>query len=93
MLQNSRPQPIRGFILGPAKLFILQDKSCAPTHASRSAAFMLQNSQPQRIRGFILGPAKLFMLQNKSCAPTYAGQERGIHAAEQPTAAARDFNQ
>jgi len=59
------------------------------THGSRSAAFMLQNSRPQPIRGFILGPAKLFMLQNKSCAPTYAGQERGIHAAEQPTAAAR----
>ena len=69
MLQNSRPQPIRGFILGPAKLFILQDKSCAPTHASRSAAFMLQNTRSSPIQGFILDPTTSHALQDESCAP------------------------
>jgi hypothetical protein len=42
MLQIDRPKLIQGFILGLATSYGLQDESCAPTHASRSAAFMLQ---------------------------------------------------
>ena len=33
MLQNARPRPIQGFILDPTNSNILQDESCAPTHA------------------------------------------------------------
>jgi len=46
MLQNHRQKLIQGFILCLATSNALQDESCAPTHASRSAAFMLQNTRP-----------------------------------------------
>ena len=82
MPQISRPQPIQGFILSPATSHTLQDESCAPTHASRSAAFMLQNDRPKPIQGFILGLAASYGLQDESCAPTHGSQERGIYAAE-----------
>ena len=85
MLQNDRLKPIQGFILGLATSHTLQDESCAPTHANRSAAFMLQNDRPKLIQGFILDPAISNGLQDESCAPTHAGQERGIYAAESPT--------
>ena len=82
MLQNDRPKLIQGFILSPATSHTLQDESCAPTHASRSAAFMLQNDRPKPIQGFILGLATSHALQDESCAPTHASKERGIYAAE-----------
>ena len=34
MLQNDRPKLMQGFILGLATSHVLQDESCAPTHAS-----------------------------------------------------------
>jgi hypothetical protein len=40
--RNDRRKPIQGFVLDPASSHALQDESCAPTHATRSAAFMLQ---------------------------------------------------
>ena len=59
MLQNYRTQLIQGLILDVPTSPILQDESCAPTHASRSAAFMLQNYRPKRIQGLILHPTTL----------------------------------
>ena len=54
MLQNARPKTIQGFVLDPASSHALQDESCAPTHATRSAAFMLQNHRP--FQGFPWSP-------------------------------------
>ena len=82
MLQNDRPKLIQGFILDPATSNALQDESCAPTHASRSAAFMRQSDRPKPIQGFILGLATSYGLQDESCAPTHGSQERGIYAAD-----------
>ena len=82
MLENHRPKLMQGFILGLATSYALQDESCAPTHAGRSAAFMLQNVRLKPIQGFILGLATSHTLQDESCASTHASQERGIYAAE-----------
>ena len=76
MLQDSRPQRIQGLILYPATLPALQDESCAPTHASRSAAFMLQNHRPKVIQGLILDPTTSDVLQDESCAPTHVIMRR-----------------
>ena len=52
MPQSYRPKRIQGLILDQTTSRILQDESCAPTHASRSAAFifMLQSYRPERIQ-------------------------------------------
>jgi hypothetical protein len=86
MLQNDRPKLIQGFILGLGTSNALQDESCAPTHANRSAAFMLQNDRPKLIQGFILGLATSHTLQDqyKSCAPVPGC--RRIHAHQIPIA-------
>ena len=77
MLQNYRPKLIQGLILDPPTSPILQDESCAPTHASRSAAFMLQNYRPQLIQGLILDLPTSHALQDESCAPTHANRSKG----------------
>ena len=69
MLQTDRPKLIQGFILGLGTSNALQDESCAPTHANRSAAFMLQNARSSPIQGFILDPTTSHALQDESCAP------------------------
>jgi hypothetical protein len=67
MLQNTRPKRIQGSILHPTNSNILQDEyeSCAPTHATRSAAFMLQNARPRPIQGLILDPTNSNILQDE----------------------------
>jgi hypothetical protein len=72
--RNDRPKPIQGLVLDPATSHALQDESCAPTHASRSAAFMLQNTRPHPVHGLILDPATSNALQDESCAPTHASR-------------------
>ena len=76
MLQNTRPHPIQGLILCPTTSNGLQDESCAPTHAGKSAAFMLQNDQPMVIQGLILDPITSDGLQDESCAPTHVIMRR-----------------
>ena len=78
MLQNTRPHPIQGLILDPATSNALQDESCAPTHAGRSAAFMLQNHRPKLIQEFISIPVTSNGLQDESCAPTHASGARHL---------------
>ena len=51
MLQSLRPKPIQGLILSLATSCVLQDESCAPAHAGRSAAFMPQSLRPKPIQG------------------------------------------
>jgi hypothetical protein len=72
MLQNYRPKPIQGLMLDPATSHALQDESCAPAHASRSAAFILQNHRPKLIQGLMLDLAPSRALQDESCAPAHA---------------------
>ena len=56
MLQNHRQKVIQGFGVDPTTSNVLQDESCAPTHAGRSAAFMLQNHRQKLIQGLISIP-------------------------------------
>jgi uncharacterized membrane protein len=76
MLQTDQPMVIQGLILDPTTSDVLQDESCAPTHAGKSAAFMLQNDQPMVIQGLILDPITSDGLQDESCAPTHVIMRR-----------------
>jgi hypothetical protein len=73
----------------PTRTSCRMNESCAPTHATRSAAFMLQNTRPKRIQGSILHPTNSNILQDEyeSCAPTHATRSAAFMLQERPTEA------